>query len=97
MPKAEFYINYMFYPVSGLTLPMNTPIELNGRFWGGDADPEADLDVKWSLSGSGSSAVKLTERKHGKCTLENVSGKSGEVTLTAECQGQKAQITVHLT
>ena len=96
MPAAKFYINYLYSPVSALTLPMNTPIELYGRFWGGDADADADLDVKWSLSGS-SSDVKLTERKHGKCTLENVSGKSGEVTLTAECQGQKASITVHLT
>ena len=97
MPEAIFYINYMSYPVSELTLPMNTPIELNGRFWGGDADPEADLEVKWSLSGSDGSDVKLTQRKHGKCTLENVSGKSGEVTLTAQCQGQKASITVYLT
>ena len=96
MPAAKFYINYLYSPVSQLTLPMNTPIELYGRFWGGDADADADLEVKWSLSGS-SSDVKLTERKHGKCTLENVSGKSGEVTLTAECQGQKASITVHLT
>ncbi|MDY5563679.1 MAG: right-handed parallel beta-helix repeat-containing protein, partial [Candidatus Limivicinus sp.] len=96
MPAARFYINYLYSPVSELTLPMNTPIELYGRFWGGDADADADLEVKWSLSGS-SSAVKLTERKHGKCTLENVSGKSGDVTLTAECQGQKASITVHLT
>lgn len=97
MPEAKFYINYYYNPVSELTLRVNTPIELYGRFWGGDADADADLDVKWSLSGSGSSAVKLTERKHGKCTLENVSGKSGEVTLTAECQGQKASITVYLT
>lgn len=96
MPAAKFCINYLYSPVSELTLPTNTPIELYGRFWGGDADADADLDVKWSLSGS-SSDVKLTERKHGKCTLENVSGKSGEVTLTAECQGQKASITVHLT
>ena len=97
MPKAEFYINYMSYPVSELTLPMNTPIELNGRFWGGDADPEADLDVKWSLSGSDGSDVKLTERKHGKCTLENTGVIMGKVTLTAQCQGQKASITVYLT
>lgn len=94
MPAAKFYINYLYSPVSELTLPMNTPIELYGRFWGGDADADADLDVKWSIS---SSDVKLTQRKHGKCTLENISGKSGEVTLTAECQGQKASITVHLT
>lgn len=94
MPAAKFYINYLYSPVSELTLPMNTPIELYGRFWGGDADADADLDVKWSIS---SSDVKLTQRKHGKCTLENISGKSGEVTLTAECQGQKASITVYLT
>ncbi|MGN0982888.1 MAG: M56 family metallopeptidase [Candidatus Limivicinus sp.] len=96
MPAAKFYINYLYSPISELTLTMNTPIELYGRFWGGDADADADLEVKWSLSGS-SSDVKLTERKHGKCTLENISGKSGEVTLTAECQGQKASITVYLT
>ena len=97
MPEAIFYINYMSYPVSELTLPMNTPIELNGRFWGGDADPEADLEVKWSLSGSDGSDVKLTQRKHGKCTLENTGVIMGKVTLTAECQGQKASITVYLT
>lgn len=97
MPEAEFYINYMSYPVSELTLPMNTPIELNGRFWGGDADPEADLEVKWSLSGSDGSDVKLTQRKHGKCLLENTGVIMGKVTLTAECQGQKASITVYLT
>ncbi len=97
MPEPRFYINYYYNPISQLTLRVNTPIELYGRFWGGDADADADLDVKWSLSGSGSSAVKLTERKHGKCLLENLNGKSGEVTLTAECQGQKASITVYLT
>lgn len=95
MKKARFCINYMYAPVSELTLPMNTPIELNGRFWGGDADPEADLDVKWSLSGS--SDVKLTERRHGKCLLENTGATTGQVTLSAECQGQKASITVYLT
>ena len=76
---------------------MNTPIELHGRFWGGDADPEADLDVKWSLSGSDGSDVKLTQRRHGKCTLENTGVIMGKVTLTAQCQGQQASITVYLT
>lgn len=97
MPQPVFYINYWYSPVTELTLPMNTPIELISRFWGGDADPEADLDVKWSLSGSDGPDVKLTERKHGKCTLENTGVMMGKVTLTAECQGQKASITVYLT
>ena len=97
MPEPRLYINYLYSPISELTLPMNTPIELYGRFWGGDADADADLDVKWSLSGSDGSDVKLTERKHGKCLLENIGVIMGKVTLTAECQGQKASITVYLT
>lgn len=97
MSQPVFYINYMYSPVSELTLPMNTPIELFARFWGGDSDPGADLDVEWSLSHSDGSGVKLTERKHGKCLLENLGATKGYIILNAQCQGQSASITVYLT
>ncbi|MDO5413673.1 MAG: M56 family metallopeptidase [bacterium] len=75
MPAAKFCINYLYSPVSELTLPMNTPIELYGRFWGGDADPEADLDVKWSLSSS--SDVKLTERSTASARWKMSAARAG--------------------
>lgn len=92
--QPTLYINYMFSPVTELTLPIGTPIELFARRWGNGADPSEDLEVKWSINGSG---CELTERKHGKCVLENTSGKSGSVTVTAETGGQKASIKVNLT
>lgn len=97
MSQPVFYIKYMYSPVTELTLPMNTPIELFARFWGGDSDPDAELDVEWSVSDGLGSGVKLTERKHGKCLLENLGAKRGQITLTAKCQGQTASVTVYLT
>lgn len=92
--KPTLYINYLYSPVTELTLPMGTSIELFARYWGNGADPEAEPEVEWSLSGSG---CELTERKHSKCVLENVSGESGSVTITAEADGQKVSIKVNLT
>ena len=85
---------YIYYSgaVTQLTLPDSVPIRISAQILG-DKGPETVEDVKWSASDE--SKLSLEPGNHGVCVVENLGNNSGSVTVTAEYEGQTAQVKIN--
>ncbi len=93
-PQPEGLHIYYLAAIKELSLPAGIPIELTA----GVVKPGEGLstieDVKWTVSDE--SKLSLEPRKHGACVVENLGSTGGSVTVTAEHEGQTAQVKINL-
>ena len=91
-PQPEGLHIYYLAAIKELSLPAGIPIELTA----GMVKPGEGLstieDVKWTVSDE--SKLSLEPRKHGACVVENLGSTGGSVTVTAEYEGQTAQVKI---
>ena len=92
MPEG-LHIYCSLQAVKEVSLPAGIPIELIA----GVVKPGEGLstieDVKWTVSDE--SKLSLEPRKHGACVVENLGSTGGSVTVTAEYEGQTAQVKIN--
>lgn len=79
--------------VKEISLPAYIPIELKAAVMVTGQGATNVEDVTWTVSDE--SKLSLEERKHGSCVVENLGSQSGSVTVTAEYQGQTAQLKIN--
>lgn len=91
-PQPEGLHIYYLAAIKELSLPAGIPIELTA----GMVKPGEGLstieDVKWTVSDE--SKLSLEPRKHGACVVENLGSTGGSITVTAEYEGQTAQVKI---
>ena len=87
------YIYYSVVAMKELSLPAGIPIELSaGRMISGQGSIVLE-EVNWSVSDE--SKLSLEPKEHGVCVVENLGSTGGSVTLTAEYEGQTAQVKIN--
>ena len=87
------HIYYSVSAVKELSLPADTPIELSAGLMVSGQGSTALEEVTWSVSDG--SKLSLEPRKHGACVVENLGSTGGSVTVTAEYEGQTAQLKIN--
>lgn len=87
------HIYYSVSAVKELSLPAGIPIELTACLMVSGQGSTALEEVNWSVSDD--SKLSLEPRKHGSCVVENLGSTGGSVTVTAEYEGESAQVKIN--
>lgn len=87
------HIYYSVTAVKELSLPAGTPIELSAGLMVSGQGSTALEEVNWSVSDE--SKLSLEPKEHGACVVENLGSTGGSVTVTAEYEGQTAQVKIN--
>lgn len=92
-PQPEGLHIYYLAAIKELSLPAGIPIELTAGVVKSGEGLSTIEDVKWTVSDE--SKLSLEPRKHGACVVENLGSTGGSVTVTAEYEGQTAQVKIN--
>ena len=92
-PQPEGLHIYYLAAIKELSLPASIPIELTAGMVKSGEGLSTIEDVKWTVSDE--SKLSLEPRKHGSCVVENLGSTGGSVTVTAEYEGQTAQVKIN--
>ena len=92
-PQPEGLHIYYLAAIKELSLPAGIPIELTAGVVKSGEGLSTIEDVKWTVSDE--SKLSLEPRKHGACVVENLGSTGGSVTVTAEYEGQTAQLKIN--
>ena len=92
-PQPEGLHIYYLAAIKELSLPAGIPIELTAGVVKSGEGLSTIEDVKWTVSDE--SKLSLEPRKHGACVVENLGSPGGSVTVTAEYEGQTAQVKIN--
>lgn len=92
-PQPEGLHIYYLAAIKELSLPAGIPIELTAGVVKSGEGLSTIEDVKWMVSDE--SKLSLEPRKHGACVVENLGSTGGSVTVTAEYEGQTAQVKIN--
>ena len=92
-PQPEGLHIYYLAAIKELSLPAGIPIELTAGVVKSGEGLSTIEDVKWTVSDE--SKLSLEPRKHGSCVVENLGSTAGSVTVTAEYEGQTAQVKIN--
>ena len=92
-PQPDGLHIYYLAAIKELSLPAGIPIELTAGVVKSGEGLSTIEDVKWTVSDE--SKLSLEPRKHGACVVENLGSTGGSVTVTAEYEGQTAQVKIN--